>query len=130
MADPRMPHAARNVLGGPLKPCSMDPLTGWRRDGCCDTDGFDRGLHVICARLTEAFLAHQLKAGNDLVTPRPEFAFPGLRPGDSWCVCLPRWKEALDDGVAPPIDLEATHEEALAAIPLDILSAHAIGGTS
>jgi uncharacterized protein len=118
---------SRNVLGGPLEICSLDPLTGWFRDGCCDTEGHDTGMHVVCAQVTEAFLAHQLAAGNDLVTPRPEYRFAGLKPGDCWCVCLSRWKAALDAGVAPPIRLEATHEEALAVVPLDILRAHALG---
>lgn len=125
---PRDKDAALNVLGGPLVPCSLDPLTGWFRDGCCDTDGHDRGLHLICAQMTEAFLLHQKKAGNDLVTPRPQFQFPGLKAGDKWCVCLSRWKDALDDGVAPPLFLAATHEETLAALPLDVLKAHALDG--
>jgi uncharacterized protein len=116
---------ARNVLGGPLQVCSTDPLTGWFRNGCFETDGLDRGMHVVCAHVTDAFLAHQLHSGNDLITPRPEFGFSGLKVGDKWCVCLTRWKDALDDGVAAPIDLEATHEEALAVIPIDILRAHA-----
>jgi hypothetical protein len=114
-----------NVLGGPLETCSLDPLTGWFRDGCCDTDGHDRGMHVVCARMTQAFLDHQLASGNDLVTPRPEYRFPGLKPGDFWCVCLSRWKEALDAGVAPPVRLEATHEETLAVVPLEVLRQHA-----
>jgi uncharacterized protein (DUF2237 family) len=118
------PHA-RNVLGGPLEICSVDPLTGWFRNGCCETEGHDRGMHIVCARVTDAFLAHQLAGGNDLSTPRPEFGFPGLTAGDQWCVCLTRWKDALDSGVAPPIVLEATHEEALAVVPLEILKAHA-----
>lgn len=118
--------SALNVLGGALQPCSFDPLTGWFRDGCCDTDGHDRGLHVICARVTQDFLDHQKNSGNDLVTPRPEFGFAGLKPGDQWCVCLSRWKEALDAGVAPPVVLAATHEETLAALPLDVLLAHAL----
>jgi len=117
---------ALNVLGGPLAVCSRDPLTGWFRDGCCHTDGHDRGMHVVCAEMTEAFLTHQLRVGNDLVTPRPEYGFAGLQPGDKWCVCLSRWKQALDDGAAPPIVLAATHEEALAVVPLDTLKAHAL----
>jgi uncharacterized protein (DUF2237 family) len=99
-------------------------MTGWFRDGCCDTDGHDRGLHVVCAVMTAEFLAHQQSVGNDLVTPRPEFAFPGLRPGDRWCVCLSRWKQALDAGVAPPVVLEATHDETLAVVDLDVLRRH------
>lgn len=117
---------ARNVLGEPLRDCSHDPITGWFRDGCCDTDGRDAGMHVVCARVNAAFLAHQKRIGNDLSTPRPEFNFPGLRPGDQWCVCLPRWKQALDDGAACPIVLEATHEEALAVLPIEVLRRYAV----
>lgn len=117
---------ALNVLGQPLHICSLDPLTGWQRDGCCDTEGLDVGMHVICAQVTAEFLAHQQRIGNDLSTPRPEFGFAGLKPGDRWCVCLSRWKQALDDGLAPPIVLAATHEEALAVVPLDVLRAHAL----
>lgn len=136
MADnDNAPHAdarrdARNVLGGPLAVCSRDPLTGWFRDGCCHTDGHDRGMHVVCAEMTEEFLAHQARIGNDLVTPRPEYGFAGLQPGDKWCVCLTRWKQALDDGAPAPIILAATHEEALAVVPLEILKAHALDGGS
>lgn len=118
--------AARNVLGAKLEPCSVDPLTGWFRDGCCRTDGHDRGMHVVCAEMTEEFLAHEKRIGNDLVTPRPEFGFPGLSPGDRWCVCLSRWKQSLDAGVAPPIFLRATHEEALAVASLETLKAYAL----
>jgi uncharacterized protein len=114
------PHA-RNVLGGPLEVCSLEPLTGWFRNGCCETEGLDRGMHVVCAQVTETFLDHQRSVGNDLSTPRPEYGFAGLKPGDRWCVCLTRWKEAFDAGAAPPIRLEATHEEALAVLPLEIL---------
>ena len=117
---------ARNVLGGPLAICSTDPLTGWRRNGCCETDGQDLGLHLVCAEATEAFLDHQKRVGNDLVTPRPEFGFPGLKPGDKWCVCLSRWMEAFNAGCAPPIYLKATHEEALAVAPLDVLKRYAL----
>jgi uncharacterized protein len=119
--DPR----ARNVLGGPLEICSLDPLTGWFRNGCCETEGHDRGMHIVCAIVTDAFLQHQLRGGNDLITPRPAYGFAGLKAGDQWCVCLTRWKDAFDDGVAPPIALAATHEEALAVVSLDILRAHA-----
>ncbi|MEL6790929.1 MAG: DUF2237 domain-containing protein [Pseudomonadota bacterium] len=117
---------ACNVLGGPLAVCSLDPLTGWYRDGCCNTDGHDRGMHLICAEMTEEFLAHQQRVGNDLVTPRPEYGFAGLNPGDKWCVCLTRWKQALDDGAAPPIYLNATHEEALTVVPLETLKRYAL----
>ncbi|MEM9262574.1 MAG: DUF2237 domain-containing protein [Pseudomonadota bacterium] len=115
-----------NVLGEPLQICSVDPLTGWFRDGCCDTEGRDQGMHIVCARVTAEFLDHQRRGGNDLVTPRPEFRFPGLKQGDRWCVCLSRWVDALNEGVAPPIILEATHEEALAAVSIDVLKAHAL----
>nr|WP_290805017.1 DUF2237 domain-containing protein [Aquidulcibacter sp.] len=120
----RFDPAARNVLGGPLEICSMDPLTGWFRNGCCETEGLDHGTHVVCAVMTEAFLTHQRREGNDLITPRPEYGFAGLKPGDQWCVCLTRWKDALDAGCAPPIMLEATHEEALVVVPLKTLKAY------
>jgi len=120
------PVDACNVLGEPLAVCSLDPVTGWFRDGCCNTDGHDRGMHLVCAEMTEEFLAHQQRAGNDLVTPRPEFGFVGLTPGGKWCVCLTRWKQALDDGAAPPIYLKATHEEALTVVPLETLKKYAL----
>jgi hypothetical protein len=116
---------ARNVLGGPLGSCSTDPLTGFFRNGCCETGPEDVGMHTVCAVMTAEFLAFSMQVGNDLSTPRPEFGFPGLRPGDRWCLCAPRWKEALDAGVAPPLVLEATHEEVLAITPLGILKDHA-----
>jgi uncharacterized protein len=128
MPDVSKNPIARNVFNEPLEVCSLDPLTGWYRDGCCDTEGLDQGMHVVCARMTDAFLRHQLDSGNDLVTPRPEYRFPGLKAGDMWCVCLTRWKAALDAGVAPPIRLQATHEEALAVVPLDVLAQFAIKG--
>lgn len=121
-SDPaRGPFGALNVLGGPLKPCSHDPLTGYFRDGCCNTEARDHGLHVVCAQVTDAFLRFSLNRGNDLITPRPEFDFRGLRDGDKWCLCAARWLEAYEAGVAPPVDLEATHQAALAVIPLDTL---------
>ena len=118
--------AARNVLGGDLVACSFDPLTGWTRDGCCHTDGSDRGSHVVCVKVTVGFLNHQMEAGNDLITPRPELRFPGLRPGDRWCVCAFRWLEAQRAGHAPPVVLEATHVNALRHVPLALLQAHAV----
>jgi len=124
MSGPR--GAARNVLGGPLLPCSVAPLTGWFRDGCCNTDANDRGLHVVCCEMTEAFLAFSLRAGNDLSTPRPEYGFPGLNPGDRWCVCAARWEEARRAGVAPPVLLEATHEAALQLCRIEDLRAHSL----
>jgi uncharacterized protein len=114
-----------NVLGGSLELCSVDPVTGFYRDGSCRTGGQDVGVHAVCAVMTEEFLEFSVSAGNDLSTPRPEWGFPGLRPGDRWCVCAPRWQEALDAGVAPPVVLEATHALALEFSSLDDLRAHA-----
>ena len=121
-----MPFEAKNVLGGPLAPCSASPRTGFFRDGCCNTDAEDVGIHVICARMTREFLAFERARGNDLVTPVPDVQFPGLKPGDRWCVCAGRWREAFDAGVAPPVVLQATHEEALAVVPLADLRRHAL----
>jgi uncharacterized protein (DUF2237 family) len=115
-----------NVLGGRLEPCSVEPRTGFFRDGCCNTGPDDIGLHVVCARMTAKFLAYSAEHGNDLSTPQPEVGFPGLKPGDRWCLCAGRWREALDAGVAPPVVLSATHEEALAVVALDDLKRHAI----
>jgi hypothetical protein len=98
-----------NVSGTALVACSFDPLTGYFRDGCCQTDEQDHGTHVICARVTAEFLNYSLSRGNDLMTPRPDYRFAGLKPGDRWCLCALRWKEALEAGVAPPVHLEATH---------------------
>jgi len=115
-----------NVLGGRLEPCWVKPRTGFFRDGCCNTGPDDLGLHVVCARMTTRFLAFSAERGNDLSTPQPEVGFPGLKPGDRWCLCAGRWREALDAGVAPPVVLSATHEEALAVVALDDLKHHAI----
>ncbi len=117
---------ARNVLGGPLAPCSMWPLTGFFRTGCCDTGPFDAGLHVVCAQVTAEFLDFSRSRGNDLITPRPEYRFPGLKPGDRWCLCALRWLEAYEAGVAPPVILAATHEAALTVIPRAALLQHAL----
>jgi uncharacterized protein (DUF2237 family) len=117
---------ARNVLGGELLPCSNRPLTGFFRNGCCETGPEDLGLHTVCAVMTSEFLRFSQSVGNDLSTPQPDFGFPGLKPGDRWCLCAPRWKEALDAGVAPPVVLEATHEETLVITPLGILKDHAV----
>ncbi|MEM8996649.1 MAG: DUF2237 domain-containing protein [Acidobacteriota bacterium] len=114
----------RNVLGGPLAACSGDPVTGFYRDGCCATGPDDLGRHVVCAVVTAEFLAYSRSQGNDLITPRPEFSFPGLEPGDRWCLCVSRWREALEAGVAPPVVLEATHEAALREVDLQDLEAH------
>lgn len=115
-----------NVLGTPLRDCSRDPVTGYFRDGCCRTDDSDTGTHVVCARMTAEFLSFSAERGNDLVTARPEWQFPGLVPGDRWCLCARRWREALEAGVAPPVDLEATHIRALAVVTLADLKYHAI----
>jgi uncharacterized protein (DUF2237 family) len=107
-----------NVLGTPLVPCSYDPLTGYWRDGCCNTDETDRGSHVVCAKVTQAFLDFSLQQGNDLVTPRPDNRFAGLRAGDRWCLCALRWKQAYEAGVAPAVVLESTHVRALDYVTL------------
>jgi hypothetical protein len=122
----RRADQALNVLGQPLEPCGLDPLTGFYRDGCCNTDYDDVGIHVVCVRVTREFLEFSRKHGNDLTTPLPAAGFPGLRPGNQWCLCAGRWKEALDAGVAPPVVLAATHEEALAVVSLADLKRHAI----
>lgn len=116
---------ARNVLGTQLVPCSYDPLTGWWRDGCCHTDENDHDSHVICARMTMEFLNFSMERGNDLITARPAARFRGLKPGDRWCLCALRWKEAMEEGYAPPVVLESTHERALEIVPLETLQAHA-----
>ena len=115
---------ARNVLGGVLEPCSLDPLTGFFRTGRCDTSPQDLGSHTVCAVMTAEFLAFSRARGNDLSTPRPEFGFPGLNPGDRWCLCAPRWQEALEAGRAPKVALRATHEGALRYCDLADLTAH------
>jgi len=117
---------ARNVLNGPLQTCGTDPMTGFYRNGCCDTGGGDVGIHVLCAEMTAEFLAFSVAHGNDLVTPVPHFGFPGLRPGDRWCLCVERWKEAYEAGVAPPVVLEATHMSALEFVSLEELREHAV----
>jgi len=117
----------RNVLGGLLLACSYAPLTGFYRTGCCETGPEDLGRHLVCVRVTAEFLAFSKRAGNDLSTPRPEYRFAGLKPGDRWCLCALRWKEALEAGVAPPVVLEATNELTLRLIDLDTLKSHAHG---
>jgi len=114
-----------NVLGEPLEPCSTDPMTGWFRDGCCETGRDDRGRHIVCAVVTEAFLSFSKSRGNDLSTPRPEYNFPGLTPGDRWCLCLERWREAHAEGKAPSVILAATHQIALERVPIETLKAFA-----
>ena len=114
-----------NVVGGELLPCSTEPLTGFYRDGCCSTGPEDAGSHTVCAVMTEEFLAFSQRAGNDLSTPRPEWGFPGLQPGDRWCVCAARWLEAQRAGCAPQVVLGATHVRALDVVPIELLTARA-----
>ncbi len=116
----------RNVLGGDLEPCGDDPVTGFYRDGCCNTGPDDVGSHTVCAVVTAEFLEHQRSVGNDLSTPMPQYGFAGLRPGDRWCVCAARWQQAYDDGAAAPVVLAATHERALQAVALERLREHAV----
>ena len=117
---------ARNVLKESLEPCSFDPITGFYRDGCCATGPQDIGRHVVCAEVTSAFLEFSQSRGNDLMTPRPEFGFPGLKPGDRWCLCADRWREAMEHDVAPMVVSRATHEAALDVIDLQDLKRHAL----
>ncbi|WP_111431648.1 DUF2237 domain-containing protein [Rhodobacteraceae bacterium DSL-40] len=119
-------EASLNVYGERLKPCAFDPMTGFYRDGCCNTGPEDRGRHVICVRITAEFLAFSRARGNDLSTPRPEFGFEGLREGDRWCLCAERWKEAWEAGAAPKVILASTHLSALRIVPLDVLEQHAM----
>jgi uncharacterized protein (DUF2237 family) len=116
-----MTTETRNVLGTALVPCSYDPLTGYYRDGCCHTDQNDQGSHVVCAKVTQAFLDFSLQRGNDLITPRPEHRFEGLKAGDRWCLCARRWQEAFEAGMAPPVVLECTHAKALEFVTLEQL---------
>ncbi|PZQ64491.1 MAG: DUF2237 domain-containing protein [Phenylobacterium zucineum] len=122
----RYDAGARNVLGQELIPCSMDPVTGFFRNGCCETGPHDVGMHTVCAVMTAEFLQFSRSMGNDLSTPRPDLGFDGLKPGDRWCLCAPRWKEALDAGAAPQVVLESTHEETLAIVPLGVLKDYAV----
>ncbi len=115
-----------NVLGTELVPCSYSPLTGFFRDGCCNTRADDTGSHLVCAKVTAEFLAFSAQQGNDLVTPQPAHRFAGLKPGDRWCLCVARWIEALEAGVAPPVVLESTHINTIHHVPLETLQAHAL----
>lgn len=119
-------RASVNVLGEPLVACGFEPLTGFYRDGCCDTGPEDRGSHTVCCQVTAPFLAYSASVGNDLSTPRPEYRFPGLKPGDRWCVCAARWRQAEAAGFACPVYLESTHAITLEIIPLSVLEEHAI----
>ena len=115
-----------NVLGTPLRTCSTAPLTGFTRNGCCETGPQDVGSHTVCAVMTAAFLAFTRERGNDLSTPRPEYRFPGLKPGDRWCLCVSRWKEAYDQSIAPPVVLEACHAKALDVVTIEQLREHEV----
>ena len=117
---------AKNVLGTELESCSTDPMTGWFRNGCCETGPGDTGVHTVCSRVTAEFLEFSKAAGNDLSTPMPQFGFAGLKPGDQWCLCAPRWQEAFEAGIAPPVVLEATHIGTLEWASLGDLQAHAV----
>jgi len=121
------PHPI-NVLGTPLMPCSLDPLTGWLRNGHCCSDPEDRGLHWVCVQVTHEFLEHSRAQGNDLSTPRPEYDFVGLKPGDRWCLCATRWRDAYAAGIAPSVILASTHVHALGVVSLQSLREHAIDG--
>ena len=120
MMDPSL-----NVLGGVLAPCSTEPMTGFFRDGCCNTGPMDRGLHTVCAVMTTEFLALSKYLGNDLSTPRPEFGFAGLKPGDQWCLCAGRFMQAHDEGAAPLVHLQATHQNTLQVVPIEVLQIYA-----
>lgn len=122
--------ASLNVLGLPLAACSTDPMTGFFRDGACDTCAEDHGSHTVCCVMSAEFLAYSKYVGNDLSTPRPEYNFEGLRPGDAWCVCASRWMQAAEEGAAPPVNLSATHQRALELVPMELLEAHATGAVS
>ena len=120
------PDGPRNVLGDPLLICGCSPMTGWFRDGSCRTDASDQGQHTVCCEVSEAFLSYSRAQGNDLSTPMPAFGFPGLKHGDHWCVCASRWLQAYEDGMAPPVVLEACEASCLEVIPLEILRQHAV----
>ena len=115
-----------NILDKPLEPCCTDPMTGFYRDGLCNTDRYDHGSHTVCAIMTQEFLDYTLTRGNDLSTPNPQFGFPGLKPGDGWCLCAMRWKEAWEADKAPPILTASTHKKALDVVSLDVLLNHAL----
>ncbi|HSV38645.1 MAG TPA: DUF2237 domain-containing protein [Nocardioidaceae bacterium] len=120
------PETELNVLGGELEPCGTDPVTGFYRDGCCSSGPEDLGSHTVCAVVTAEFLSHQQQVGNDLSTPRPEWRFPGLQPGDRWCVVAMRWLQAYEDGVPAPVVLASTHQRALDIVPIEALREHAV----
>ena len=121
-----MDNSTKNVLGGELRTCCVDPVTGFFRNGKCDTSPQDYGVHVVCAQVSEEFLEFSRAQGNNLITPMPAYNFPGLKPGDRWCLCVARWQEALAAGFAPPVVLESTHEKTLEHVPLSVLQEHAV----
>lgn len=125
--NPSGVRRGRNVLGGELAVCSTDPLTGWTRSGCCETGPGDVGVHCVCVVATAEFLTYSASVGNDLSTPMPEYGFPGLKPGDRWCLCAPRWQQAFEAGMAPRVVLEATHQAALEFCDLDGMRECAVG---
>ena len=130
MAEPVAPDPSLNIYGDPLEPCSDDPITGFFRDGACNTCAADHGSHTVCAVMTAEFLAYSKYVGNDLSTPRPEYRFKGLNPGDRWCLCATRFLQAADEGAAPKVHLTSTHFRALEVVPLEVLEAHgAVGST-
>ncbi len=118
--------APLNVLGGPIVACSTKPITGWFRDGCCNTDESDTGMHTVCCHVTDEFLEYLAYLGNDLITPAPQFGFPGLKDGDQWCVCAASWRQAYISGNACPVVLESTHAKTLQVVPLEEMMAHAL----
>jgi hypothetical protein len=122
---PKQSETPLNVLGTALEICSCEPMTGWFRDGSCRIDASDHGLHSVCCVISEAFLRYSKAQGNDLSTPEPAYGFPGLKPGDHWCVCAPRWLEEYQDGMAPPVRLESTETSTLEIIPLEVLQQNA-----
>ncbi|MFQ5470276.1 MAG: DUF2237 family protein [Gammaproteobacteria bacterium] len=126
MMDASKKYESVNVYDEPLEQCSLNPLTGFFRDGCCDTNGQDVGSHTVCVEVTQSFLEYSRFKGNDLSTPLPEFGFPGLKPGDQWCLCAARWLEAQKDGMAPRVFLSRTHKKALDIVALEILRQYAI----
>ena len=121
-----MSEKQKNVLGEDLEECSNNPLTGWYRDGCCNTDENDHGIHTVCAKVTTEFLEWLKIAGNDLITPHPEFGFPGLKDGDGWCLCAARWLEAEESNMAPRIHLKRTHIKVLEIVPMEVLKKYAV----
>lgn len=124
-----MNRTARNVLGTPIETCSLDPVTGFYRDGCCNTGADDMGLHLVCIEATDSFLEFSRDVGNDLSTPMPEYGFPGLAAGDRWCLCVQRWKQALEAGAAPRVHLEATHMSSLEFVDLEQLQEYSVDAT-